>query len=104
MTTTWIPQKLAGNASGLQITWNDGREDELTWQQLRSACPCANCKVARDKPAPLFTILQPEEARPVTAKKVYPLGNYAYQIDFSDGHTTGIYSLDFLRKLGDKAT
>jgi DUF971 family protein len=32
-----------------------------------------------------------------------PVGNYAYGIHFSDGHTTGIYSLDYLRELGEEA-
>ena len=30
-----------------------------------------------------------------------PVGNYAYSIDFSDGHDTGIYALERLRELGE---
>jgi DUF971 family protein len=30
-----------------------------------------------------------------------PVGNYAYAIEFNDGHNSGIYSLDFLRELGE---
>ena len=33
-----------------------------------------------------------------------PMGNYAYGIAFNDGHSSGIYSLDLLRKLGDAAS
>jgi DUF971 family protein len=29
------------------------------------------------------------------------VGNYAYAISFSDGHSSGIYSLELLRQLGD---
>jgi DUF971 family protein len=31
------------------------------------------------------------------------MGNYAYSVQFSDGHNTGIYSLEFLRQLGEEA-
>ena len=37
------------------------------------------------------------------ATGMYPVGNYAYQIDFSDGHKTGIYSLELLRELGEES-
>ena len=32
-----------------------------------------------------------------------PAGNYAYHISFSDGHNTGIYTLDYLHALGEEA-
>jgi DUF971 family protein len=31
-----------------------------------------------------------------------PVGNYAYAISFSDGHDTGIYTIEYLRELGDQ--
>jgi DUF971 family protein len=31
-----------------------------------------------------------------------PVGSYAYSIDFSDGHGTGIYPLELLRELGEQ--
>jgi DUF971 family protein len=34
-----------------------------------------------------------------TARAAKAVGNYAVQIDFSDGHTTGIYSYDYLRTI-----
>jgi DUF971 family protein len=49
----------------------------------------------------LFEVLKPEELQPLRASRMEALGNYAYHIDFSDGHNTGIYSLEFLRKLGE---
>lgn len=50
----------------------------------------------------MFNILKPEEADPVRAIAMSPVGNYAYQIDFSDRHSSGIFSLEFLRELGDE--
>jgi DUF971 family protein len=40
------------------------------------------------------------EARPLRLLGMKPVGNYAYSIAFSDGHDTGIFTLEFLRELG----
>jgi DUF971 family protein len=47
----------------------------------------------------LFAILKPEETLPLKATEMRPLGNYGYNIHFTDGHNTGIYSIEFLRGL-----
>ena len=95
------PISLRGDAEVLTIQWDDGVTHSLSWRQLREACPCATCKVRREQPAPMFQVLKPEETLPLRCEKMQALGNYAYHIDFSDGHNTGIFSLDFLRKLGE---
>jgi hypothetical protein len=59
------------------------------------------CKVKRETPPPLFAVLKPEETQPVKCTRMEPMGNYAYHIDFSDGHNTGIYSFEFLRRIGE---
>jgi DUF971 family protein len=53
---------------------------------------------------PVFNILKPEEIGPVRATAMFPIGNYAYQIDFSDGHKTGIFSLELLREIGESSS
>ena len=93
---------LKGDQQALNIQWSDGISHRLTWHVLRSHCPCATCRMKpADPPANPFAILKPEEAAPVRVTAMRPLGNYAYHIDFSDGHNTGIYSLDLLRELGE---
>jgi DUF971 family protein len=47
-----------------------------------------------------LTILSPAETQPLRIAAMQPVGNYAYSIDFSDGHDTGIYTLELLRRLG----
>ncbi len=54
---------------------------------------------AAQPPNPL-QVLSPAEARPLKIAALKPVGNYAYAIDFSDGHDTGIYTLELLRALG----
>jgi DUF971 family protein len=91
----------------LQITWSDGQERIYTIKELRDACPCATCREKRNatasEPAPLLTILKPEEARPLAIAGMQPVGNYAYSVAFSDGHDTGIFTFELLRELGRAA-
>jgi DUF971 family protein len=101
MSATVFPASLQGTPQALTITWNDGIVHTLTWERLRSSCPCAHCKAKRAEPKPLFAVLKPEEAAPVKATRMDPLGNYAYHIDFSDGHHSGIFSFELLRELGE---
>ena len=102
---TEYPTALKRTENGsLQISWSGGQTRAYTVKELRDACPCATCREKRNatssEPAPLFTILKPEEARPLTIGGMEPVGNYAYSIAFSDGHDTGIFTLELLRELG----
>jgi DUF971 family protein len=89
----------------LLVEWSDGQKREITVGELRKACPCATCREQRAKPpAPAsgLQVLSLAEARPLTVLGMTPVGNYAYSIAFSDGHDTGIYTLEFLRSLGSE--
>ena len=87
----------------LLIEWNDGEKSICPVHTLRQRCPCATCRERRnEKPRdPLaLDVLKPEEAQPIRILEMNPVGNYAYGIAFSDGHDTGIFTLELLRKLG----
>ncbi len=91
----------------LSITWSDGQTHKLSVRKLRERCPCASCRESRsaDKQKNnLLPVLRPEETQPLHIVDMRPVGNYAYSISFSDGHDTGIYTLEFLRELGDATT
>jgi len=90
----------AGNA--IEIDWSDGATARYTAKMLRDACPCATCREKRSapQPAPMLQVLRPEELVPLTVTGMQPVGQYAYSIGFSDGHDTGIYTLEYLRELG----
>ena len=98
------PVKLArSGTSGLVIEWSDGQSREYSARELRDACPCASCREKRSQPpepANLLPLLSLSEARPLAIAKMEPVGNYAYSIEVSDGHNTGIYTLELLRQLG----
>ena len=101
------PRPLAIRGEGadqLVIDWSDGVRTTYTWQQLRKNCPCAGCREEREKPPDPFRILKPEEMRPLAPVSMAPVGRYAYKITWSDGHDTGIYTLEHLRQLGTIST
>jgi DUF971 family protein len=87
----------------LRITWSDGQVREYSLRELRAKCPCATCREKRNAPPPSplqLPILSAAEAQPLRIAAMKPVGNYAYSIDFSDGHNTGIYTLESLREMG----
>ena len=95
------PVSLKRDGDGLKIEWSDGVTTFATWRHLRANCPCAACIEERAKPPDPFRVLSPQEVAagapaPVAMR---PIGHYAYQIHWNDGHDTGIYVLEALRQL-----
>jgi DUF971 family protein len=89
----------------LLIDWSDGQRRAISVAELRKACPCATCREKRAQPAAPslgLPVLSMAEARPLKVLGMKPVGNYAYSIEFSDGHDTGIFTLDFLHGLGSE--
>jgi DUF971 family protein len=88
-------------AGAVEIVWSDGRRAVYTPRLLRDACPCATCRESRAQPATpsLQPVLSPAETRPLAITGMKPVGQYAYGIEFSDGHSSGIYTLEYLREL-----
>lgn len=91
--------------SKLIIEWSDGKQGAISLQSLRDACPCATCKEKRTQESPKkkMMILSAAEASPLKIVSMRPVGNYAYNIGFSDDHSSGIYGLELLRQLGDSS-
>jgi DUF971 family protein len=80
----------------LVITWNDGAVSEFTSRFLRSSCPCAVCVNEWTGEKMLDEARLPKDILPV---RLISVGRYAMAIHWSDGHKTGIYAYDYLRKL-----
>src|SRR3954467_3977657 len=94
-----LPTALRRDGDRLVITWSDGVTGSGTWHAPRDACPCAGCREERQKPADPFRLLKPEELKPLAPVSMASVGRYAYKITWSDGHDTGIFTLDHLREL-----
>lgn len=122
-----IPRKIdLKKDERLRIEWSDGAESiyPLTW--LRQMCPCAACRTLRTGIDPHqlthpatneeLAAIGESEPRKALSLNVLPrhftsdaeavhvtsaelVGNYALQIDWSDGHKSGIYSFAYLREI-----
>lgn len=99
-------------SEGVTIVWNDGVTSHYTIPALRAACPCATCTDAHhtgdystrvEAPklpgADILPIFKPTGA---TLRGVKPVGRYALQFDFSDGHKTGIFTWEYLREIAEQ--
>ena len=91
--------------AGVDITWSDAHTSHYDFAYLREHCPCATCREGNDKKNSLTEKNTPGSAalplfKPkITARTAAAVGNYAIQIEFTDGHTTGIYSFSYLREV-----
>ena len=84
----------------LAIRWDDGTESFVVLEKLRRACPCAGCHGEVDILGNLYK--SPEKPLPATAFELVrfaPVGGYAIQPVWRDGHNSGIFSFDYLRRL-----
>ena len=80
----------------LRILWVDGADCEYAVRELRLNCRCAHC-VEEMTGRPLLKEEDvPQDVRPV---KISPVGRYAVQISWTDGHDSGIYTFERLREL-----
>lgn len=91
----------------LVILWSDGAQQTIPFRRLRKNCQCAGCNEERTNPvkapASSLPVLSAAEARPLMIEKMHPVGNYAYNIHFSDGHQAGIFTFEMLRRIGEMA-
>src|SRR5260221_11061816 len=90
-----------GNELG--VKWDDGSESFILLEKLRRHCPCAGCKGETDI---LGNVYKNSETKLSPAafelKRFVSVGGYAIQPVWADGHATGIYSFDYLKRVADK--
>ena len=94
--------------SGLEIDWKDGHSSKWTFAWLRHGCPCATCVDEREglgldpgqaKPEQRAANSLPMFKEPPRPRDVKQVGNYAIRFTWNDGHESGIYSWDYLRRV-----
>jgi DUF971 family protein len=81
------------------IAWEQDQTFILSYLDLRFGCQCASCI---DEHTGKRTLLKSSLDPALKVTQVKPVGRYAVQIDFSDGHATGIYHFDRLYDLCQK--
>lgn len=83
----------------LAIAWNDGTESYHALDLLRHACPCASCG---GEPDVLGHVVRPRVTYTPASFELRSwqlVGGYAVQPTWGDGHSSGIYSYQYLRRL-----
>lgn len=98
-----IPKQIKiENKNSIKIIFQNERVINISLKYLRDECPCAACKgetilLRTYKPA------KPPVAHPemYNIKNITTVGGYAIQIEWKDGHNTGIYSWDYLLQLAN---
>ncbi len=87
----------------VRIRWQDGHESAYGFDLLRKECPCAVCNDQRRRPSPpgsLALLAGPVvKMGDIQVTEVKPVGRYAINFVWSDGHDSGIYSYNFLREV-----
>ncbi len=89
----------------LAIKWDDGSESYVRLESLRRYCPCAGCKGEVDVMGHLHK--GPDRPLPPNAfelRRIAKVGGYAIQPVWGDGHATGLYSFDYLRRIAEAQT
>ena len=93
------PADLQVIGSELAIRWPDGKESYLSLEELRKRCPCAACCGEPGLIQPIPGVARPLRLESFRLKGMQTVGGYAIQPTWEDGHGTGIYSWEYLRKI-----
>jgi len=88
----------------IALRWVDGAEHYIPMERLRAWSPSAENTGERDLLGNQIGGTDQKEFPGVVVKSWRLVGGYALQFDFSDGHNTGIYSWEYLRALGERAS
>jgi len=100
MAVRFRPSEAKIEGGNVIVKWTDNRESVYSHRELRLACPCAMCVdewIGENRLEPKTV---PGDVRVLDIR---PVGRYALQFNFSDGHATGIYSYDKLRELDPRS-
>jgi DUF971 family protein len=94
------PKEIQQIGEELAVKWDDGSEGFVTLEKFRRACPCAGCKGEVDVMGNVYKNpdrpLTPQAFRLVRLEYV---GTYAVQPFWADGHASGLYTFDYLKRL-----
>lgn len=86
----------------LLIYWDDGSKSKIRLMDLRKYCPCAICSENREHHQDWSHVFFTSSELTITEIKI--VGHYALNIIWADGHNTGIYEFDMLKKMNSEVT
>ena len=81
----------------LEVVWSESDSERIPYRQIRAECPCATCKDEWTGER----ILDPSTIRAdIQLEGMEMIGNYAVRLSWNDGHSSGLYTWETLRKIG----
>src|SRR5687768_10891236 len=87
----------------LAIKWDDGTESFVSLEKMRRHCPCASCAGETDIMGNVYKGPHRElGANAFQLARVAMVGGYAINPYWADGHSTGLYSYDYLKRLANE--
>lgn len=98
------PTDFSFGSGRLTIRWADGARGAIQLRDLRKNCPCSSCKAERDQAHanPLHVLRTTANNVDLsTVIKAEMVGAYAIRVYWRDGHSTGMYDFELLRRLFD---
>ena len=93
------PENIQMIGDEIAICWSDGSEDFYPMEHLRANSPSAENVGERDLTGQLHGGTDQTSFPGVRVSGWQPVGGYAVQFEFSDGHRTGLYAFDYLKSI-----
>lgn len=97
---------MKSEGTGVAIEWKDGHQSAWNFAWLRNGCPCAVCNEERTAAGRAIGVAKPKAGgllvmyeAPPRPLEVTPVGKYALRFKWNDGHESGIYSWEYLRRM-----
>ena len=84
------------------VRWKNKQESVFSFFLLRGLCPCAFCSGEKDVFGNTYAGTSQKTDKNIKITKYSLIGNYGVRFFFSDNHSDGIYTFDFLKKLDEK--
>ena len=96
------PRNIQQIQKELAILWDDGTESYISLEKLRRYCPCAGCAGEKDVFGREYRgASQGYNEKSFQLIRFEQVGGYAINFSWADGHHTGIYTFEFLKRLGE---
>ncbi len=86
--------RLERRDTDMQLTYSDGGEFTITYDDLKHACPCAKCAPLRNDDGNSKTLRRQIEAMAPEKPQVRTVGKYALAFDWKNGCSSGIYRFE----------
>ena len=95
-------KKLERRPQDMVLTYDNGSEFTVSYDDLRHACPCAKCSPMRNEDETSRTLRRQIEALPAEKPSVRTVGKYALAFDWQQGCSSGIYRFERMYDLANR--